>query len=181
MHDFLKVIRESSQSITSKTELFMSAVEGIIGASVKEPERCIPIIRYIERATGFEKGKGTKSKSVITIKEDIPDGEVEAALKTAELEPPRILVIKRGGAIIGIFISGDGVSIRCHTSTDKTVTSAIITLLGVYYVFHLEYPKMYSQLLGILQTHLLRGIPFDGKKSAKYRSFSTVLSKKLSE
>ena len=111
--------------------------------------------------------------------QDIPDGEVEAALKTAELEPPRILVIKRGGAIIGIFISGDGVNIRCHTSTDKTVTSAIITLLGVYYVFHLEYPKMYSQLLGILQTHLLRGIPFDGKKSAALYWAKSCLSNML--
>ena len=113
--------------------------------------------------------------------QDVPDDETEAALKTAHMEPPRMLVLKRGGAITGTFIIGDGVSITFHTSTDKSVTSALITLIGVYYVFDLEYPKMYSQLLGMLQTHLLRGLPFEGKKSAKYRSFSTVMCKKLSE
>ena len=47
MHDFLMVIRESSQSITSKTELFMSAVEGIIGASVKVHTK-IKTISYLQ-------------------------------------------------------------------------------------------------------------------------------------
>ena len=36
--------------------------------TTQEPERIIPVIQYGERATAFKKGKGVKSKSIITIK-----------------------------------------------------------------------------------------------------------------
>ena len=85
------------------------------------------------------------------------------------------MIIKSDGKIRGVFIVGDGVHISCS----KTVADAVITLLGVYYVFDLEYPKIYSQLLGTLQTHCIGGVQFEGKKSSKYRVFSNTLRQKL--
>ncbi|XP_038065740.1 uncharacterized protein LOC119735869 [Patiria miniata] len=180
IHDFLKIIGESSlDSILNKMEIFLTVVESLIGTSTKEPERIIPVIRHVEKATAFDKGKGVKSKSVITIKEDISDDEVEEVLKTGDRDPPHLLVLKKGGTIAGTFVVGDTVSIMCHSTSDKSITSAMLTLIAVYYVFDLDYPKIYSQLLGTLQSHVVGGIPFDGKKSAKFRSFSNVLDKKL--
>jgi hypothetical protein len=51
--------------------------------------------------------------------------------------------------------------------------------MAVYYILDLEYPRMYSQLLGILQTHLLQLPPYAGMKSAKYRTFSTEMTQAM--
>ena len=100
-------------------------------------------------------------------------------MKTADRDPPCLLVLKNDSHITGTFVVGDGVKITCHSAADKTITTAVLTLMGVYYVFDLDHPKIYSQLLGIFQTYLICGLPFDGKKSAKYRAFSNDLQKRL--
>ena len=99
-------------------------------------------------------------------------------MRTGEKDPPRLLVIKSDDKITAIFIVGDGVHISCR---GNKVTDAVITLLGVYYVFDLDYPKIYSQILGILQTHVVGGVPFEGKKSAKYRTFNNSLLKQIAQ
>ena len=83
------------------------------------------------------------------------------------------MIIKSDGRISGVFIVGDGVHISCS----KTVTDAVITLMGVYYVFDLEYPKIYSQLLGTLQTHVVGGVQFEGKKVPSIWSSTTHCAK----
>ena len=52
-------------------------------------------------------------------------------------------------------------------------------LFSVYYVFDLKYPKVYSQVLGILQTYVLTSVPYPGKKSSKYVKFATLLKTEL--
>ena len=37
----------------------------------------------------------------------------------------------------------------------ETLLDGLMVLLAVYYVFDLAYPKMYSQLLGILQEYII--------------------------
>ena len=49
----------------------------------------------------------------------------------------------------------------------------------MYYVFDLEYSKVYSQVLGILQTYVLKSVPYSGKKSSKYVKFATLLKTEL--
>ncbi|XP_071795582.1 uncharacterized protein [Asterias amurensis] len=114
------------------------------------------IIEQVERATAFDNGKGVKTKRVITILDDIPDNEVEAALHTGNKEPPKLLTIHREGQITGIFVVGDGVHISCK---DNMVTDAVIAC------FDLDYPTTDSQIVGILQTHVIGGVPFEGKNT----------------
>ncbi|XP_022093701.1 uncharacterized protein LOC110980929 [Acanthaster planci] len=178
--EFQRIIGEKQfGKLQDNTKMFMAAVEEALRLPpTEEPERMVKIIEQVEKATAFDKGKGVKTKRVITIIEDIPDNEVEVALKTGDKDPPKLVIIKRDDKITAIFIVGDGVHISCKGSM---VANAVITLLGVYYVFNLDYPKIYSQILGILQTHVVGGLPFEGKKSAKYRTFNNSLVKKMAQ
>ena len=54
-------------------------------------------------------------------------------------------------------------------------------LIATYYLFDLEYPKIYSQLLGTLQSQVVKSLPYEGKKSAKYSTFNAVLKRKIAE
>ena len=45
----------------------------------------------------------------------------------------------------------------------ETLLDGLMVLLAVYYVFDLAYPKIYSQLLGILQEYIINE-PFTGGK-----------------
>ena len=36
---------------------------------LQEPERMLPIISFVEKATAVEKGKGRKTKPIVTMKE----------------------------------------------------------------------------------------------------------------
>ena len=67
---------------------------------------------------------------------------------------------------MGIFLVADGVSSR----VDKTggIISGVLKLLGLYYVFDLQYPRMNALMLGLLQTTVTeepyRGTPLRGTK-----------------
>lgn len=108
--------------------------------------------------------------------QDVPDDEVAKTLATKKLTPPKIFIIKSNGQVKGQYIVADGVYIDCCSMSGN---AAILMLLAVYYVFDLEYPRMYSQLLGLLQTHLLDLTPYTGQKSSKYRKLSTDLQKAI--
>ena len=57
-------------------------------------------------------------------------------------------------------MSGDVITISVDSDT---VEVAVITLIGVYYVFQIEYPRAYCQVLGYLQ-QLTLAQPYTGKK-----------------
>ena len=52
--------------------------------------------------------------------------------------------------------------------------------IGVFFVFHLGYPREHSQFLGFLQTVML-GLPFDGPKSAGFHDLVTNFDKEMIE
>lgn len=109
--------------------------------------------------------------------QDVPDEEIEKSL-VSHLSPPHLSIFKSDGKITGQFIVADGVQIDC-CSTSGNVD--VLELMALYYILDLEYPRVYSQLLGILQTHLLKLTPYSGAKSTKFRKFSTDLQKKMAE
>ena len=107
---------------------------------------------------------------------DIPDAEVDQLLESKEKEAPRIVVFRRDGEIIGTYIVGDKTVI---TSQRTSFAASFIVLVATYYVFNLEYPRVYSQLLGLFQTYVIKGAPYNGKKSSRYIDFSSELKKQL--
>ena len=52
-------------------------------------------------------------------------------------------------------VVGDEVQISTQA---ETLLDGLMVLLAVYYVFDLAYPKMYPQLLGILQEYIINKI-----------------------
>ena len=109
------------------------------------------------------------------VSQDIPDQEIAEHLKTEDKEPPHLIIFKHDGEVTASFVVGDGVSIM----TEKSVSAATLVLIATYYLFNMEYPKIYSQLLGILQTQVVRSVPYEGKKSSKYSTFNTLLKRKM--
>ena len=86
-----------------------------------------------------------------------------------------------------LYFSGDpqkyeetvvvGDEVQIYTQAE-TLLDGLMVLLAVYYVFDLAYPKMYSQLLGILQEYIINE-PFTGGKSTKCIKLCTELNKRL--
>lgn len=110
--------------------------------------------------------------------QDVPDDEVEKELRCGKLAPPRLVIFKSEGCIKGQYVVADGTYINVNSCSEK---AGVLLLVAVYYILDLEYPRVYSQLLGILQTHLVDIQPYTGIKSVRYRKFSTDLTKQMSE
>lgn len=111
----------------------------------------------------------------------VPDEDIEKSLRSKYLEPSRLVVFKAEGKIKGQYYNymvndKTYMYIECRTTSGN---GSILELMPVYYVFDMEYPRMYSKLLGILQTHLLCLQPYAGQKSMQYKKFSTALEKEL--
>ena len=66
-----------------------------------------------------------------------------------------------------LYLSGDpqkyeetvvvGDEVQMYTQAE-TLLDGLMVLLAVYYVFDIAYPKMHSQLLGILQEYIINKI-----------------------
>ena len=86
-----------------------------------------------------------------------------------------------------LYLSGDpqtyeetvvvGDEVQMYTQAE-TLLDGLMVLIAVYYVFDLAYPKMYSQLLGILQEYIINE-PFTGGKLKKCIKLRTELNKRL--
>ena len=85
--------------------------------------------------------------------------------------PPNVVFfINEADEIQGGFVIVDTKYIACEPSIKNT----IITLLAAYYMFDLEYPQIYGQLLGFLQEKLLT-LPFTFPKCSNYIMYSSKL------
>ena len=51
--------------------------------------------------------------------------------------------------------------------------------MAAYYVFNIEYPKIHSQVLGVLQTFLMKDAPYHGVTTTGYTKLCSKLHKKL--
>lgn len=115
---------------------------------------------------------------IVILLKDLPDEDIQKSLKTKTLQPPKLVVFKSEGKIKGQYIVSDNTYIECCATS---ANASILELMAAYYVFDMEYPRMYSQLLGILQTYLLRLQPYTGVRSVRFKKFSTALEKELYE
>ena len=86
------------------------------------------------------------------------------------------MVFLQGGTITGIFLVADGVSSRM----DKTggIISGVLKLLGLYYVFDLQYPRMYAMMLGLLQMTVIEEL-YHGTTSKGYKVMLKELCKTM--
>lgn len=84
---------------------------------------------------------------------------------------PLMYVFSSGETVEKIFVVGD------KTVIDTNVTDfyqSLIILIAVYYTFGIDYPKAFSQILGLFQIYVV-GDTFDGVKSNKFKAFTKAL------
>ena len=84
------------------------------------------------------------------------DAEMEALPKTEDNIPPHLCVLRQGGKVTSAFVVGDTVAVHV---TKGRVTCELLTLMALYYVFDMSYPKCHAMLLGFMQV-LVFGEPF---------------------
>lgn len=148
LYDFRLLLGVDVFSALKKSlKTFLEAVEGLTGEKEEGPARMLKCIKFIEKKTAFDKGKGKKSSPIIVQKQDVCDADVGKELDTPQRTAPHILVFVGDETLKGAFIVGDSVFIDCKSNN---MSVAVLTLLATYYVFDLEYPRIYSQVLGIL-------------------------------
>jgi hypothetical protein len=68
-------------------------------------------------------------------------------MESRERNPPNLHIFRAAGKIGGGAITADSVRIICDGDCLK---SFVLDLIAVYYVFHLAYPRIYSQFLGVI-------------------------------
>ena len=87
--------------------------------------------------------------------------------ETEKGSPAHLVIFFLDADIEEAVIVGDSIRVLAHT---KKLEEAVLLLLGVYYVAGLNYPKMYSNVLGLLQ-QLIIGEAFVGEKSSNLTVF----------
>jgi len=100
------------------------------------------------------------------------ENEIGRLLKSKSSDPPSLAVLVTDDEFQVAYVVGDGRHINCKSSN---VFSGLLVLIAVYYVMDLHYPPVYSQLLGILQQHVLQE-PFTMNKGTKFINYSSKLN-----
>lgn len=104
--------------------------------------------------------------------QDLTEEEISESLKSKPRHPPTLHIFRAARKVAGAGIAADTVKIICEGDSFE---SHIVDLIAVYYVFQLSYPKIYSQLLGVLQTFVVKRHPYNGQMSSKYKAFVAKL------
>lgn len=176
VYDFLLIInKEDTSELIKRMETLFTVVGGMMNPVVT-PEgnvNAIKILQYMEEQTGLFKGKGVIPKSVLVHKVNVPGDETMLHLRTDENTSPHLLIFTAGDNIIDAYIVGDNQVIKTDANT---LFDALIVLIATYYTFNLEYPKVFSQVLGLFQTYVI-GENYTGIKS----NMCTLFLKKLGE
>ena len=98
----------------------------------------------------------------------MPEAVLTHKLKVKETEPPALCLFLIDGEYKMAYVVGEGVRINTQA---HSVLDSLVVLLAVYYVFDLNYPAMYGQLLGFLQQHVLEE-PYTYFKGSNFKTFS---------
>ena len=110
-------------------------------------------LKWLEKKIGFKQGKGGMWKTCITIKNDIPEEEMDKAMKTNEGDHPKLVVSMVNDRLDLIELVGD--KITCHM-TEVNVCYAVIVLICSYYTFDLAYPWKFCQTFGFIQHKVMK-------------------------
>ena len=137
----------------------------------------IELLRYVEDAIGYKKGKGKKSTLPVAEKVNVPTEEIDDNITSVANEAPKLFLFFKGNVFQLAEVGGDRSVIHLQAGD---IVKGLVTFLGVYFVFHIGYPREYSQFIGFLQQILLC-LPFEGKKTAGFTDLMFKFDKKLEE
>lgn len=139
----------------------------------------VNVLKFIEKSIGYKKGKGVKSKTVITVVEskNVSHTDSKQYCSSPEGSPPHLLLFMDGGECKSWYVLGDDCTISFKNRFEDVLCSVIV-LVGSYYCFDLTYPRVYSQLLGLLQQYILKD-PYNLDKSMEYKHFVAKYESKI--
>ena len=73
----------------------------------------VKVIKYIEKSVAFKKGKGIKSKSILTVIEtessDVSDDDVTENCGSSAVSPPHLILFMNTDKCLKGYVVGDGV------------------------------------------------------------------------
>jgi hypothetical protein len=97
----------------------------------------------------------------------------EKHLNTDDEEAPSLVIfLDTENNVICTYVIGDGKKTR----TDIKCFRCCCSSYAVYYVFDLDYPEIYSQVLGMIQQWVIGDI-YTQSKSSSWIQFSDLLSR----
>ncbi|XP_076086863.1 uncharacterized protein LOC143057442 [Mytilus galloprovincialis] len=173
--------KEDPDSVRSEISSKMEKLLKHIAETTKNSEetealKSLSLFNSLENAVARKKGKGQKSKSCIKVVKNVQnvDQLPQTQLETAAEDPPRLVVFLDPEEDVScIYVVGDNTQIFGQTTN---ILDAIVLLIACYYVFDLDYPAIYSQVLGLIQ-HWVIGDPFTENKTSAWIKFSDELSR----
>lgn len=56
----------------------------------------------------------------------------------------------------------------------RNISNALLILISVHFIFNIEYNPKVHDIMCFIQEHVM-GLPFDGRKSAQYLSFTSAM------
>ena len=136
----------------------------------------IELLGYIHDQTAYRKGKATKSALPVVVKTNIPAVNIDKKLTSDEGEAPKLFLFYNENNCFELAeVVADTKVIHLQASN---LTQAIVSFIGCYWVFHVGYPKSYSQFLGFVQAAIC-GLPYDGPKSMGYVQLYAKFEKEM--
>lgn len=158
------------------------AVKSLVNMADKEhfkhkgDRQVMEVLSFVNEKVKFTKGKGKKGGLLPVIEKIGVKGELEDEMKSVPNESPKLyLFFKQDGSFEWAEVAGDKMYIHLQAND---VIYAVFMFIGVFFVFHLGYPREHSQFLGFLQTALL-GLPYDGTKSMGFNDLVTKLDEEM--
>ena len=143
---------------------------------LQDPAVMLKLVCFIEKKTHWGQGKNQTKTSILTVVEDIPDTDIEKYLSTPSLEAPKLTIFRSGSSVTGMYVVAD--TKFCQIEVRSGITSALMTLLAMYYLFDLDYPRKYAMFLGAVQV-LVMEEPFKKATSQSYKLFMKEARSKL--
>jgi hypothetical protein len=94
-------------------------------------------------------------------------------LATDPLQGPRIVASVDGSDLQALFVVGD--TVHCEIEKKAGLMGALATVIALYYVFDLDYPRPYSMFLATVQTHVMQE-RYKKDASKGFKTFSKLLN-----
>lgn len=142
---------------------------------IQGDRQLIEVLSFINETVKFTKGKAKKSVFPVIEKVGVK-GDLEDEMKCVCNESPKLyLFFKEDGSFEWAEVAADKKYIHLQAND---VIYALFMFIGVFFVFHLGYPREQSQFLGFLQATIL-GLPFEGSKSGGFNELLTKFDKEM--
>jgi len=99
---------------------------------------------------------------------DMEEELLHHKLKMKDKSPPALHLLMVYDGLKLAYIIGEGVIIYCQT---VSVLDLLILLIAVYYIFDLNYPEIYGQLLSFIQQFVLEQ-PYTYFRGTNFQNFA---------